>query len=67
MKTAYAPENYRAMRERIKRAETPADIAKIERSMDRLWNVGAFRSGEAMRLHAEIMERACQVERGKYE
>jgi len=64
MKTAYAPENYRAMRERIKRAETQEDIAKIERSMDRLWNVGAFRSGEAMRLHAEIMDKACQVERG---
>lgn len=65
MKTAWEPGNFRAMRERIKRAETPADIARIERSMDRLWDVGAFRSGEAMRLHAEIMKRTCQVERGK--
>ena len=64
MKTAWEPGNFRAMRERIKRAETPADIARIERSMDRLWDVGAFRSGEAMRLHAQIMDKACQVERG---
>ncbi len=63
MKTAWEPGNFRAMRDRIKRAETPADIAKIERSMDRLWNVGAFKQSEAMRLHAEIMDKACQVER----
>ena len=49
--------------ELVEQAETPADIARIERSMDRLWDVGAFRSGEAMRLHAEIMDKACQVER----
>lgn len=64
MKTAWEPGNYRAMRERINRAGTMADIERIERSMDRLWNVGAFRQSEAMRLHAEIMNRACQLEGG---
>jgi hypothetical protein len=58
---AYSPQNYQAMRARIKRAETPADIARIERAMDRLWDAGAFRAGEAMRLHAEIMRRDCEI------
>jgi hypothetical protein len=65
MKTAWTPENARAMRARIDKAETPEDIANLERSMDRLWNVGAFRQGEFARLHARIMEKAVEMERGE--
>ena len=64
MKTAWTPDNARAMRERIDKAETPEDIANLERSMDRLWNVGAFKQGEFVRLHARIMEKAVGMERG---
>jgi hypothetical protein len=52
------------MRARIDKAETPEDIANLERSMDRLWNVGAFKQGEFARLHACIMEKAVGMERG---
>jgi hypothetical protein len=64
MKTAWTPENARAMRARIDKAETPEDIANLERSMDRLWNVGAFKQGEFALLHARIMEQAVGMERG---
>jgi 5,10-methenyltetrahydromethanopterin hydrogenase len=61
MRTAYHPENARAMIARIRRAATHADIAKLERAMNRLWDIGAFRAGEAMRLHAAIMHRDCEI------
>jgi hypothetical protein len=52
------------MRARIDKAETPEDIANLERSMDRLWNVGAFKQGEFARLHVRIMEKVVEMERG---
>jgi hypothetical protein len=52
------------MRERIDKAQSQGDIANLERSMDRLWNVGAFKQGEFARLHARIMEKAVGMERG---
>jgi hypothetical protein len=64
MKTAWTPDNARAMRERIDKAETHGDIVQIEASMDRLWRVGAFKQGEFARLHARIMEKAVGIERG---
>jgi hypothetical protein len=62
MKTAWTPENARAMRERIDKAKTPDDIANLEKSMNRLWNVGAFNQGEFTRLHVRIMEKAVDIE-----
>jgi len=64
MKTAWTPDNARAMRERIDKAETPGDIVQLEASMDRLWRVGAFKQGEFARLHVRIMEKAVELERG---
>jgi len=64
MKTAWTPDNARAMRERIDKAETPGDIVQLEASMDRLWRVGAFKQGEFARLHVRIMEKAVEMERG---
>ena len=61
---AWTPDNARAMRERIDKAQSPDEIANLERSMDRLWNVGAFKQGEFARLHARIMEKAVRMERG---
>lgn len=60
--SAWTPENASAMRDRIKRAKSAEDIARLERSMDRLWNVGAFKSKEAMDLYGRIMDRACSLE-----
>jgi hypothetical protein len=57
-------ENAISMRNRIKLAKTLCDISKIERAMDRLWNIGAFKTGDAMKLHDLIMERLCFIERG---
>ena len=64
MKTAWTPDNARAMRERIDKAETLGDIVQLEASMDRLWRVGAFKQGEFARLHVRIMEKAVEMERG---
>lgn len=64
MKTAWTPENARAMRERIDKAQSQGDIANLEKSMGRLWNVGAFKQGEFARLHVRIMEKAVELERG---
>jgi len=64
MKTAWTPDNARAMRERIDKAETTGDIVQLEASMDRLWRVGAFKQGEFARLHVRIMEKAVELERG---
>ena len=64
METSRDQENFQTMRERILKAETPMDIDRIERAMVRLWNVGAFTTLEANRLHVLTMERACAVERG---
>jgi hypothetical protein len=61
---AWTPDNARAMRERIDKAQSQGDIANLERSMDRLWNVGAFKQGEFARLHARIMEKSVELERG---
>ena len=61
---AWTPDNASAMRKRIDKAETPEDIANLERSMDRLWNVGAFKQGEFARLHVRIMEKAVELEGG---
>ena len=62
--SAWTTENTRAMRKRIDKAETPEDIANLERSMDRLWRVGAFKQVEFTRLHVRIMEKAVELERG---
>ncbi len=62
--SAWTPENARMMRERIDKAKTPADFANLEKSMDRLWNTGAFKHGEFARLHVRIMEKAVELERG---
>ncbi len=64
MTNSWTPDNARAMRARIDKAETPEDIANLERSMDRLWNVGAFKQGEFARLHVRIMEKVVEMERG---
>jgi hypothetical protein len=64
MKTAWTPDNARAMRARIDKAETPGDIVHLEASMDRLWIIGAFKQGEFARLHVRIMEKAVEMERG---
>jgi len=64
MKTAWTPDNARAMRARIDKAQSTEDIANLEKSMDRLWRVGAFKQGEFARLHARIMEKAVGMERG---
>jgi hypothetical protein len=61
MTPIYSPENARAMLHRIKKAKTLQDLEKVDRAMDRLWDAGAFRAGEAMRLHAEIMRRDCEI------
>lgn len=61
---AWTPDNARAMRERIDKAQSQGDIANLERSMDRLWNVGAFKKGEFARLHVRIMEKSVELERG---
>jgi hypothetical protein len=52
------------MRERIDKAQSQGDIANLEKSMDRLWNVGAFKQGEFARLHVRIMEKAVELEGG---
>ena len=61
---AWAPDNARAMRERIDKSQSQGDIANLEKSMDRLWNVGAFKQGEFARLHVRIMEKAVELEGG---
>jgi hypothetical protein len=62
--SAWTTENARAMRKRIDKAQSPDEIANLERSMDRLWRVGAFKQGEFARLHARIMKKAVGMERG---
>jgi hypothetical protein len=62
--SAWSPDNARAMRERIDKAQSQGDIANLEKSMDRLWNVGAFKQAEFTRLHVRIMEKAVELERG---
>ena len=62
--SAWTPDNARAMRERIDKAQSQGDIANLERSMDRLWGVGAFKQGEFARLHVRIMEKSVELERG---
>ena len=64
MKTAWTPENARMMRERIDKAQTPDDIANLERSMDRLWSIGAFKQSEAVRLFDRLFLRGIELERG---
>lgn len=58
-------ENAISMHKRIKLAKTLGDISKIERAMDRLWDIGAFKAGDAMKLQGLIMERSCLIERGE--
>jgi hypothetical protein len=65
MKTAWTPENARAMRERIDKAQSPDEIANLEKSMDRLWNVGAFKQAEAVRLFDHLFLRGIELERGE--
>ncbi len=64
MNTAWTPENASTMRARIDKAKTPADFASLEKSMERLWSIGAFKHGEFSRLHVRIMEKAVELERG---
>ena len=62
--STWTPGNARAMRERIDKAQSQGDIANLEKSMDRLWNVGAFKQGEFAQLHVRIMEKAVELEGG---
>jgi len=62
--STWTPGNASAMRKRIDKAQSSDEIANLERSMDRLWNVGAFKQGEFARLHVRIMEKAVELERG---
>ena len=64
MKIAWTPDNARAMRARIDKAQSPDEIANLERSMDRLWNVGAFKQAEAVRLFDHLFLRGIELERG---
>ena len=62
--SAWTPGNARAMRERIDKAQSQGDIANLEKSMDRLWNVGAFKQAEAVRLFDHLFLRGIELERG---
>jgi hypothetical protein len=63
MKTAWTPDNASAMRKRIDKAQSPDEIANLEKSMDRLWNVGAFKQAEAVRLFDHLFLRSIELER----
>jgi hypothetical protein len=65
MTPIYSPENARAMLHRIKKAETLQDLEKVDRSMDRLWDLGAFKAHEFTRLSVAVMDRSAAIrERG---
>jgi hypothetical protein len=65
MTPIYSPENARAMLHRIKKAETLQDLEKVDQSMDRLWNWGAFKVHEFKRLSVAVMDRSAAIrERG---
>jgi hypothetical protein len=53
--------NYASMRARIARADSLADTAKLERSLDRLYNAGVFTPNELGRLDSLIMDRNVQI------
>lgn len=65
MKPVYQPENARIFRERIRKAETLNALAALDKSLERLWKVGAFRAGEMDKLDAFIMERIAKFENRK--
>lgn len=54
--------NYASMKARIARADSLADTAKLERSLDRLYMAGVFKPKELMRLSFLIMDRNAQIE-----
>ena len=61
MTPIYSPENARAMLRRIKKAETLQDLEKVDRSMDRLWDLGAFKANEFTILSVAVMDSAVAI------
>jgi ribosomal protein S20 len=54
--------NYVSMSQRIKAATSEEDLAKLEKSLDRLYNAGIFSVNEFSRLDSLILKRYAQIE-----
>jgi hypothetical protein len=48
---------FQSMSKRIKAASTLADLDKLEKSLERCWNIGCFSKGEFIVLDCMIIQR----------
>jgi hypothetical protein len=53
--------NYASMKARIDRADSLADTAKLEQSLNRLYIAGVFKPKELMQLSFLIVDRNAQI------
>ena len=60
---AYDKGNYNAMLRRISSTATVDEMRKVEKSMNALWEIGAFTLSEFKRLDAAWCDRMDQLER----
>jgi hypothetical protein len=54
--------NYQSFIERIKSAPNVEALRKLDKSLDRLWEVGAFTQSEFSRLDSRLMDRMIAME-----
>jgi len=53
--------NYKAMAQRINKAETMEEIRKLERSLDRLYNAGVFTVKEFAKLDGKMVDKSTEM------
>lgn len=54
--------NYSSMSTRIKKAVTMEDLCSLDKSLCRVYNVGALTTSEFMRLDGMILDRQIKLE-----
>jgi hypothetical protein len=54
--------NYQAMTQRINRANTMEALAKVETSLDRIFNNGIFTINEYSKLDQKIVDKRINIE-----
>jgi len=54
--------NFQSMKSRIDNADTLEALHAYEKSLDRLWNVGAFTVAEFKRLDSLIIDKQIKIE-----
>tara|TARA_R100001377_G_C3124878_1_gene87246 strand:+ start:432 stop:608 length:177 start_codon:yes stop_codon:yes gene_type:complete len=54
--------NYSSMSTRIKKAVTMKDLCSLDKSLSRVYNVGALSTSEFMRLDGMILDRQIKLE-----